>query len=264
MAQSKKNSQAGGASAASSPSTSGSTEAIDAVVSKATTWLNKGNVTELLGRVPQSVKGLGTQTAARFNKLSTTQKVVGGALLVAGGVGVGYLVRSGALARGNSASAAPSAGAPAGTSGDQTDEAVDTLHELLHFVNDRIAGYEHAVAESKDPELRGYYKQLVSQSQRFANDLNDHLRRQGEDRETATTAKGKLYRSWMDTKAAITGTDEKAILGSNIYGEEWALKAYEDALSDQTLTGTLRLEVERQYEHSQKTYKKLQKLQDKQ
>ena len=140
----------------------------------------------------------------------------------------------------------------------------DTLHELLYFVNDRIEGYQRAVDESKDPQLSGYYKQLVSQSQQFANELNSYLRQLGDDRETSTTMKGKLYRAWMDAKAAVTGFDEKAILGSNIYGEEWAIKAYKDALSDNTLSGPIRQIVERQYAHSQKTYKELQKLDNKQ
>ena len=148
--------------------------------------------------------------------------------------------------------------------GPAPDDETDTLHELLLFVNDRVEGYQRAVDESQDAELSGYYKQLVSQSQQFANQLNQYLRQKGGGRETSTTLKGKLYRRWMDAKAALTGTDEKAILGSNVYGEEWALKAYQDALSSDTLTGQLRQEVERQYEISQQTYDKLKKLKEKQ
>jgi uncharacterized protein (TIGR02284 family) len=213
------------------------------LLSQAQQWFRQANVSKTLGQVPTSLKSVGTRTATRFNSLSTTQKVVGGAVLA---LGVGYLAR-----RGQS------------TSRKGTTQA-DTLQELLHFVNDRIEGYKRAVEESQDNALRGYYKQLVSQSQQFATDLNNHLREQGADLETDTTLKGKLYRAWMDAKAAITGSDEKAILGSNIYGEEWALKAYRDALQDETLTGKLRLEVQRQYFQSQKTYKHLKQLAAKQ
>lgn len=196
----------------------------DSFTSKAAKWLNQGSMGDMLGR------------------LSTTQKVVGGALLV---LGVGSLLRS----KSNKAA---------------TGQKADALHELLYFVNDRVEGYQRAVDESQDPQLSGYYKQLVSQSQQFANELNGYLREQGGERQTSTTVKGKLYRGWMDAKAAITGADEKAILGSNIYGEEWALKAYKEALADQSISGAIRQEVERQYEQSQKTYKELRKLQEKQ
>ena len=213
----------------------------DGLLSQAQQWLKQGSMAEMLGQVPASLKNLGTQTTASFNKLSTTQKIVGGTVLA---LGVGYL----ATRKKNG----------------KTSEQATTLDELLYFVNDRIEGYERAVAESHDAQLRGYYKQLVSQSQQFATDLNTYLTREGGEREEATTLKGKLYRTWMDAKAAVTGRDEKTILGANIFGEEWALKAYQEALADQTLTGAMRQAVERQYRLSQKTYDHLQKLAEKQ
>lgn len=196
------------------------------------------------GQVPTTLKSAGTSTATRFNKLSTTQKVVGGTLLA---LGAAYLTR-----RGKSKKAG------------KADSQAATLQELLLFVNDRIEGYERAVAESTDPQLRGYYKQLVSQSQQFATDLNTFLTQAGGGREEATTLKGKLYRAWMDAKAALTGRDEQAILGSNIYGEEWALQAYEEALAGQTLRGPVRQAVERQYALSQATHQRLKNLEGRQ
>jgi uncharacterized protein (TIGR02284 family) len=220
-----------------------STKSGNALLDQASQWLTQDNLSDLITQVSPSLKNVGTQLTSRYNKLSTTQKIVGGALLV---LGAAYLSRRGGATKAGNTS--------------QTD----TLNELLYFVNDRIEGYQRAVDESTDPELSGYYKQLVSQSQQFANELNKALREQGGEQQTSTTMKGKLYRSWMDVKAAITGTDEKAILGSNVYGEEWAIKAYEDALSDNTLTGSVRQAVERQYSSSKKTYDRLKKLEDKQ
>lgn len=190
--------------------------------------LAEGTLGGLLGRLPATIKNA-----------STAQLLIGGALLAAG---ITLLARK-----------KPSA----------SDQAA-TLDELLYFVNDRIEGYQRAVGESHDPQLRGYYKQLVSQSQQFATDLNTYLTREGGERETSTTLKGKLYRAWMDAKALVTERDEKTILGSNIYGEEWALKAYKEALADQTLSGPMRQAVERQYQLSQQTYERLKKLEDKQ
>jgi uncharacterized protein (TIGR02284 family) len=177
------------------------------------------------------------QVSSKTIKPGTTRKLVGGALLA---LGIAYLAT-----RAKKAKPSPEAA---------------TLDELLYFVNDRIAGYERAVAESHDAELRGYYKQLVSQSQQFSTDLNTYLTQEGGERETSTTLKGKLYRAWMDAQAAVTGRSEKTILGANIFGEEWALKAYAETLADQTLTGAVRKAVERQFALSQKTYERLKKL----
>lgn len=227
-------------------SASGLGSATGTLVDQAKQLLNKGRLNDLLGQVPQPVKDAGTQVVTQFNKLTTTQKLLGGAALV---LGVTYLTRG---SKGKSAKAG------------KAKDATATLEELLLFVNDRIEGYKRAAAESQDTQKQGYYKQLISQSQQFANELNGHLRQQGGERVTGTTVKGKFYRAWMDTKAAVTGADEKAILGSNIYGEEWAIKAYEDALDQGTLTGSLRQAVERQYAQSQKTYKELKNMEGKQ
>jgi uncharacterized protein (TIGR02284 family) len=216
------------------------------LLAQARQWYQQSGLPDTLSQVPEPLKRLAGQTAGRWRQLSTTQKVVGGALIAAGGW---YL-----LSRAGQSDARTS----------RRTEPTGTVHELLLFVNDRIEGYQRAVAESQDAELRGYYKQLVSQSQQFASHLNAHLREQGDEQETGTTLKGKLYRGWMDVKAAFTARDEKAILGSNVYGEEWALKAYEDALSNPELPGKLRQEIQHQYEQSQKTYQKLQKLEGQQ
>lgn len=226
------------ASARSSSPTQGNGDLLD----QAKNLLNQGSVPDLLGRLPQSLKDASNKAVTSFNKLSTTQKVVGGAALA---LGVGYLLTNKSKSK-------------TGT------KQADTLHELLLFVNDRIEGYQKAVEESQDPQLKGYYKQLVSQSQRFANELNNHLRQQGDERETGTTVKGKIYRRFMEATAAVTGHDEKSILATNIHGEMWALKAYKEALSKKTLTGALRQEVERQHSQSQKTYDELKRLAEKQ
>lgn len=188
----------------------------------------------------RTLGGLLGQLPATIKKASTAQKLVGGALLA---LGVAY------VARGKKKTSA-------------SDKAA-TLDELLHFVNDRIAGYQRAVDESQDVQLRGYYKQLVSQSQQFATDLNTYLTREGGEREERTTLKGKLYRAFMEAQAVVTGHSEKSLLAFNIHGETWALKAYEEALADQTLTGAMRLAVERQHHLSRQTYERLKKLEEK-
>lgn len=190
-----------------------------------------------LGEMPAFPKERGSQ------KNGLTQKIVGGALLA---LGVAYL----ATRQKQAQPTAPAA----------------TLAELLYFVNDRIAGYQRAVADSHEAELRGYYQQLVSQSQQFAADLNTCLTQESGQHQTSTTPKGKIYRAWLAAQAALAALaarDEKTILGANIFGEEWALKAYQKALADHTLPSTARPAVERQYALSQKTHERLQKLAEK-
>ena len=136
----------------------------------------------------------------------------------------------------------------------------DTLNELALFVNDRIEGYKTAAQETKDPQNQAYYQELVQQSEQFVKEINGFARAAGGDAESSTTLKGKFYRGFMDAKAIVTSRDEKSILDSNIYGEEWAIKAYTEALADSALTGPARQAVERQHQASQQTLRKLEQL----
>lgn len=91
------------------------------------------------------------------------------------------------------------------------------------------------------------------------------MSRLGDERETGTTLKGKLYRRLMEDTAAVTGHDEKAILATNIHGEQWAIAAYEEALGDDTLRGGLpRQDIARQHTQSQHTYEELKRLEGQQ
>ncbi|MCR5887768.1 hypothetical protein LRS06_08245 [Hymenobacter sp. J193] len=51
-------------------------------------WISETDWRETVNQLPQSVKDLGTKAVDQFNKLTTTQKMVGGALLLGG---LGYL-----------------------------------------------------------------------------------------------------------------------------------------------------------------------------
>ena len=136
----------------------------------------------------------------------------------------------------------------------------DTLNELALFINDRIEGYKTAAHETKDAPNQAYYEGLVQQSEQFVQELNGFAKLAGGDAESSTTLKGKFYRGFMDAKAVVTSHNEKSILDSNIYGEEWAIKAYVEALADESLTGPARQAVERQHQSSQETLRKLQQL----
>ncbi|MBD2723794.1 PA2169 family four-helix-bundle protein [Hymenobacter armeniacus] len=142
----------------------------------------------------------------------------------------------------------------------ENSKLADTLNELTLFVNDRIEGYKTAAHETKDAQNHAYYQQLAQQSEQFVSELNGFAKAAGGDAESSTTLKGKFYRGFMDAKSIVTNRSEASILDSNIYGEEWAIKAYTEALESSELAGAARQAVERQHQTSQETLRKLQQL----
>jgi len=131
----------------------------------------------------------------------------------------------------------------------ETKEAtIDVLNDLVQINNDRIAGYERAIKEAGDEnaDLKEIFTRYISDSHKCKMELGTEIQALGEDMDTDSTTSGKIYRTWMDVKAAFTGNDRKAILASCEFGEDAAQKAYKEALDDDELPSFLRETITRQ------------------
>jgi len=131
----------------------------------------------------------------------------------------------------------------------ETKEAtIDILNDLVQINNDRIAGYERAIKEASDEnaDLKELFTRYISDSHQCKMELGTEIQALGDDMDTDSTTSGKIYRAWMDVKAAFTGHDRKAILDSCEYGEDAAQKAYKEALNDEELPAFLRETITRQ------------------
>lgn len=123
------------------------------------------------------------------------------------------------------------------------EELVSVLNDLIRINNDRVVGYERAIEEAKDRDLdlKGIFNEMADQSRKYGNELRQEVIRLGEEPAKDTTLSGKVYRVWMDLKAAITGKDRETVLGNCEFGEDVAQRAYEAALeSDAYMTTEIR------------------------
>ncbi len=123
------------------------------------------------------------------------------------------------------------------------------LNDLIQINNDRVVGYEKAIDELKaeDADLKMLFQRYTLESKQFVNELTQEVTRLGGDPSDSTTNSGKIYRVWMDLKAAIAGKDRKTILENCEFGEDAAQKAYDMALNtDVDFEPTLRELIVRQ------------------
>ena len=130
-----------------------------------------------------------------------------------------------------------------------TDNVIGILNDLVRINHDRVVGYEKAIEELKDEDadLKALFQRYVSESRQFGQELTSEVSRLGGDPADGTTNSGKIYRVWMDLKAAITGHDRKTVLNNCEFGEDAAQKAYDTALnSDVEFEPSLRDLVVRQ------------------
>jgi uncharacterized protein (TIGR02284 family) len=119
----------------------------------------------------------------------------------------------------------------------------EVLNDLVKINNDRIAGYDKAISESKDLDidLKALYVQMKEQSAGFKVELIAQIEKANGIVEDDTTSSGKIYRAWMDIKATFTDSDKNSILAACEFGEDAAQRAYESALaSDAMLNADVR------------------------
>src|SRR6478752_8441442 len=131
----------------------------------------------------------------------------------------------------------------------QNEKAIGILNDLVRINNDRVVGYEKAIDElqDEDADLKTLFQRYITESRQYSQELTTEVSRLGGDPADGTTNSGKIYRVWMDLKAAITGKDRKTILNNCEFGEDAAQKAYDTALnSDETFETTLRELIVRQ------------------
>lgn len=114
----------------------------------------------------------------------------------------------------------------------ENSDIIEVLNDLVMINNDRVAGYEKVLSETKEIEndLRSMFSNLAEQSRGFAQDLSTEVTRLGGEPATGTMTSGKLYRIWMDVRSAFTNDNRKAVLENAESGEDAAKKAYEEAV----------------------------------
>lgn len=132
---------------------------------------------------------------------------------------------------------------------EKNEKVIGILNDLIRINHDRVVGYEKAIDELKDEDadLKALFNRYTQESKQYATELTHEVTRLGGDPTEGTTNSGKVYRVWMDLKAAITGKDRKTILDNCEFGEDAAQKAYDTALnSDVDLEAPLRELIVRQ------------------
>src|SRR5215213_2924601 len=109
-------------------------------------------------------------------------------------------------------------------------QVIATLNGLIQTCRDGEEGFRTAAEGVGSPELKELFGGYARQRAGFAGELQDEVRRLGGEPVEGGSVTGSVHRGWMGLKAALTGEDERAILGECERGEDSALAAYRAAL----------------------------------
>ncbi len=145
-----------------------------------------------------------------------------------------------------------------------TDKTKEALEDLIIINNDRYEGYQKAMEQTKDSDLKALFSTYSTQSKGYASALRTHFPA-GEEQPARdeTRISGKFYRAWMDVKNALTSDDRQAVLNSCEYGEDVAKKAYENVLEDrENLSDDVLNQVQDQYDELLDAHNTIKGLRD--
>jgi len=145
------------------------------------------------------------------------------------------------------------------------EKVIGIVNDLIQINHDRVVGYEKAIDELKDEDadLKILFQRYISESRQYTQELTTEVTRLGGDPADDTTKSGKVYRVWMDLKAAITGHDRKTVLSNCEFGEDAAQKAYDTALNaDVDLEPSLRELIVRQKASLKSGHDEVKRLRD--
>lgn len=107
-----------------------------------------------------------------------------------------------------------------------------SVNSLISINNDRIKGYELALNETIDPDLKELFQSFAQHSETAKLELLEILNETATSFSDGGTPLGTLYRIWMDIKAGITFGDRKTIIDSCLIGERVGLERYNEVLSE--------------------------------
>lgn len=129
------------------------------------------------------------------------------------------------------------------------EKTIEVLNSLVVINKDRIEGYEKASENTKDTELKTMFSKFEQTSHKCRDELIAEIENLGGKAEDGTKASGKFFRTWMDIKSALAGSDRKAVLSSCEEGEKRAVATYKDVLDDKSkhLNGKQQSLIETQY-----------------
>jgi uncharacterized protein (TIGR02284 family) len=145
------------------------------------------------------------------------------------------------------------------TDHNHSDE-ISTLNTLIATTIDSITGYENSAKDIDNQRFAEMFRARADERQQVVEQLRGEVRRLGGDPEESGSFLGKAHQRFEDLKAAITGSDEKAIINEVERGEDYLKEKFEAALNDGMLSGESRSVVEQAYQSVRQGHDQMSQL----
>lgn len=115
-------------------------------------------------------------------------------------------------------------------SDDINKDAVSVVNDLIETCRDGEQGFKTAAERTENPQLKQLFTTLSSQRASFKHELEVQVETYGGKPADLGHAAGAAHRGWMAVKAALSSDDDQSLLDECERGEDYAKKAYSEAL----------------------------------
>jgi uncharacterized protein (TIGR02284 family) len=130
----------------------------------------------------------------------------------------------------------------------------NTIYSVIEILHDSQEGFQKIGDEIKDPVLKAYFLDESLRRAEFRGELETLLRDQGvHDIKEEGTVGGTLRRTWGEVKAKMGGGDH-TLLATAEQGEDAAVHAYDEALTNSGLPLPVRKTLSTQSAHIQTSH----------
>lgn len=142
-----------------------------------------------------------------------------------------------------------------------TEHSVDVLNQLLETARDGEKGFNEAAESTDNPDLRATLQGFAAQRAAFVTELTQLIKSVGGDPHESGHIAGAMHRGWMNVKEAFSKREDKAILEECERGEDYAKKAFTEAL-DEPLPENIRTVVQRMASEVKMAHDRVRGLRD--
>ena len=147
------------------------------------------------------------------------------------------------------------------TTSTDTEHSVDVLNQLLETARDGEKGFTEAAESTDNPDLRATLQGFAAQRAAFVTELTQLIQSVGGDPHESGHIAGAMHRGWMNIKEAFSKRDDKAILEECERGEDYAKKAFTEALNE-PLPENIRTVVQRMSSEVKMAHDRVRGLRD--
>ena len=135
----------------------------------------------------------------------------------------------------------------------ETKDVTSVLNGLIETCKDGENGFRTAAEKVKDSSLKSLFSKYSAQRAGYVQELTSAVTSLGEKPAGSGHVAAALHRGWMGLKEALSKDEDTALVNEAEAGEDAAMKAYKEALSQSLPTTVLGL-VQKQFSGVQEAH----------